>query len=102
MVVLVALTFAGAASDLILYRSLLAGVGDATAGRVRTIVDALHSSVPTGWRERRETSGLLGMSGHPCIDLGPDLFEPGSQLIRRWNTSGWDHNGADEQLPVNG
>ena len=32
--------------DLILYRSLLAGVDDATAGRVRTIVDALHSDSP--------------------------------------------------------
>jgi signal transduction histidine kinase len=46
MVVLVALAFAGAAFDLILYRSLLAGVDDATAGRVRTIVDALHSDSP--------------------------------------------------------
>jgi hypothetical protein len=46
--------------------------------------------------------GMLGMSGHPGIDLGPGLFEPGSQLIRRWNTSGRYHNGADEQLPVNG
>jgi signal transduction histidine kinase len=46
VVVLVALAFAGAAFDLILYRSLLAGVDDATAGRVRTIVDALHSDSP--------------------------------------------------------
>jgi signal transduction histidine kinase len=46
VVVLVALAFAGAAFDLILYRSLLAGVDDATAGRVRTIVDALHSGSP--------------------------------------------------------
>src|SRR5882757_592728 len=46
MVVLVALAFAGAAFDLILYRWLLAGVDDATAGRVRTIVDALHSDSP--------------------------------------------------------
>jgi signal transduction histidine kinase len=46
VVVLVALTFAGAGLDLILYRSLLAGVDDATAGRVRTIVDALHSDSP--------------------------------------------------------
>jgi signal transduction histidine kinase len=46
MVVLVALMFAGAGLDLILYRSLLAGVDDATAGRVRTIVDALHSDSP--------------------------------------------------------
>ena len=46
VVVLVALAFAGAAFDLILYRSLLTGVDDATAGRVRTIVDALHSDSP--------------------------------------------------------
>ena len=46
MVVLVALTFAGAGLDLILSRSLLAGVDDATAGRVRHIVDALHSDSP--------------------------------------------------------
>ena len=46
VVVLVALAFAGAAFDLILYRSLLTGVDDATAGRVRTIVDALHSGSP--------------------------------------------------------
>ena len=46
MVVLVAFAFAGAAFDLILYRTLLAGVDDATAGRVRTIVDALHSDSP--------------------------------------------------------
>src|SRR6201996_2461691 len=46
VVVLVVLAFAGAAFDLILYRSLLAGVDDATAGRVRAIVDALHSDSP--------------------------------------------------------
>ncbi|ORA82888.1 two-component sensor histidine kinase [Mycobacterium malmoense] len=46
MVVLFALTFAGASLDLILYRSLLAGVDDATVGRVRAIVDALHSDSP--------------------------------------------------------
>src|SRR4051812_49230561 len=46
MVVLVALTFSGAGLDLMLYRSLLAGVDDAAAGRVRDIVDALHSDGP--------------------------------------------------------
>jgi signal transduction histidine kinase len=46
VVVLVALMFAGATLDLILYRSLLAGVDDASAGRVRAIVDALHSDSP--------------------------------------------------------
>src|SRR5690348_1983350 len=46
VVVLVTLTFAGAALDLILYRSLLTGVDDATAGRVRVMVGALHSDSP--------------------------------------------------------
>jgi signal transduction histidine kinase len=46
VVVLVALTFAGAGLDLVLYRSLLAGVDDAAAGRVRIIVDALRSDSP--------------------------------------------------------
>lgn len=46
VVVLVALTLAGTAFDLILYRSLIADVDDATAGRVRTIVAALHTHSP--------------------------------------------------------
>lgn len=46
VVVLVAFALAGATFDLILYRSLLAGVDDATAGRVRSIVHALHSDSP--------------------------------------------------------
>ncbi len=46
VVVLVALTLAGAAFDLTLYRSSIAGIDDASAGRVRTIVNALHSDSP--------------------------------------------------------
>ena len=46
MVVLVAFAIAGGGLDLVLYRSLLAGIDDATAGRVRTIADALHSDSP--------------------------------------------------------
>jgi signal transduction histidine kinase len=46
IVVLVALTFAGAVLDVILYRSLLAGVDDATAARVRDIAAALQSDSP--------------------------------------------------------
>jgi signal transduction histidine kinase len=45
-VVLVAFTLTGAAFDLILYRSLLVGVDDATAGRVHLIVDALQAAPP--------------------------------------------------------
>ncbi len=43
LVVLVAFAFAGAGLDAILYRSLLGGVDDATAGRVRSIAEALRS-----------------------------------------------------------
>jgi signal transduction histidine kinase len=43
VVVLSALTFAGAGLDAILYRSLLAGVDDAAAGRVRSLAEALRS-----------------------------------------------------------
>ncbi len=46
MVVLVALTLAGLGLDLIFYRSLLASVDDAAAGRVRAIVHALQSDSP--------------------------------------------------------
>jgi signal transduction histidine kinase len=45
-VVLVALTFAGVTFDLILYRSLLSAIDEATAGRVHAIVAALHSDSP--------------------------------------------------------
>jgi signal transduction histidine kinase len=44
--VLVALTLAGSVLDIALYRYLLAGVDDATAGRVRSIVSALQTSSP--------------------------------------------------------
>lgn len=41
--VLIALTFAGAVFDAILYRTLLAGVDDATAAKVRIIAEALRT-----------------------------------------------------------
>jgi signal transduction histidine kinase len=46
--VLVALALAGSVLDIALYRYLLAGVDDATAGRVRSIVSALQTSSPGG------------------------------------------------------
>ena len=46
IVVLFALTIAGAGLDVVLYRSLLDGVDDATAARVATIADALRSDSP--------------------------------------------------------
>lgn len=42
------------------------------------------------------------MSGDPGIDLCPGSFEPGPHPGRRWDASGWYHDGADEQLAVNG
>jgi signal transduction histidine kinase len=44
--VLVALVLAGTVLDVALYRYLLAGVDDATAGRVHSIVAALHTNPP--------------------------------------------------------
>jgi signal transduction histidine kinase len=46
VVVLVALAIAGAGLDAVLYRSLLAGVDGAAAGRVRDIAEALRSDAP--------------------------------------------------------
>jgi signal transduction histidine kinase len=46
VVVLVALTIAGAALDAVLYRSLLTGVDGAAAGRARDIAEALRSDAP--------------------------------------------------------
>ncbi|OBK20805.1 two-component sensor histidine kinase [Mycobacterium asiaticum] len=46
LVVLVALGVAGTALDVILYRTLLASVDDATAARVRNIGDALQTRLP--------------------------------------------------------
>jgi signal transduction histidine kinase len=46
--VLIALALAGAILDIALYRYLLAGVDDATAGRVRSIATALTTTAPDG------------------------------------------------------
>jgi signal transduction histidine kinase len=46
IVVSVALALAGSVMGVVLYRFLLAGVDDATAGRVRSIVGALHTNSP--------------------------------------------------------
>jgi signal transduction histidine kinase len=46
IVVSVALALAGSVLGVVLYRFLLAGVDDATAGRVRSIVGALHTNSP--------------------------------------------------------
>ena len=44
--VLVAFALAGAILDVVLYRFMMAGVDDATANRVRSIVSALHAESP--------------------------------------------------------
>ena len=75
VVVLVALAFAGAAFDLILYRALLAGVDDATAGRVRTIVDALHSDSPD-----KLDSALLATNQRV---VAIQLIAPDGRVVRR-------------------
>jgi hypothetical protein len=48
VVVLVALMFAGAGLVTVLYQSLMAGVDDAAAGRVRDVANALQSDAPDG------------------------------------------------------
>ncbi|MCQ4362428.1 HAMP domain-containing histidine kinase [Mycobacterium gordonae] len=58
-VVFVAFALAGAVLDLILYRTLLAGVDDATAGRVRHITGALQSN---SWNDL--DSALFGTDLH--------------------------------------
>ncbi|OBF44184.1 two-component sensor histidine kinase [Mycobacterium sp. 852002-50816_SCH5313054-b] len=61
VVVSVALAFAGAGLEAILYRSLLAGVDDAAAGRVRNIAEALQSE--------------------PINDLESDLFSVDQRVV---------------------
>ncbi|HWF68399.1 MAG TPA: HAMP domain-containing sensor histidine kinase [Mycobacterium sp.] len=75
VVVLVALTCAGAVFDLIVYRSLLVGVDDASAGRVRTIVDALHSDSPDDL-----DSALLTTNQHV---VAIQLIAPDGKVVKR-------------------
>ncbi len=75
VVVLVALTFAGAAFDLTLYRSSLAGIDDATAGRVRAIVDALQLASPDNL-----DSALLTTNQHV---VAIQLIAPDGNVVKR-------------------
>jgi signal transduction histidine kinase len=75
VVVLVVLTFAGAAFDAILYRTLIAGIDDATAGRVRTIVDALHTESPENL-----PSALLSTNQHV---VAIQLIAPDGKVVKR-------------------
>ncbi|MBV8291819.1 MAG: HAMP domain-containing histidine kinase [Mycobacterium sp.] len=74
-VVLVAFAFTGAAFDLILYRSLIAGVDDATAGRTRAIVDALQSDSPD------HLDGALLATNQRVVAI--QLIAPDGKVVKR-------------------
>lgn len=75
IVVLSAFAFAGAALDVVLYRSLLVGVDDATAGRVRSIAEALQShSIDQLHRE------LLSTNHHV---VATQLVAPDGRVVER-------------------
>jgi signal transduction histidine kinase len=75
IVVLVALTLAAAALDGLLYRTLVAGVDDATAARVRNIAEDLQSEPPDGL-----DSGLLTTDQHV---VAVQLVTPDGKVIKR-------------------
>ena len=75
IVVLVAFAFAGAGLDAILYRSLLAGVDDATAGRVRHIAEALQSNSP------HDLDGALLTTNQRVVAI--QLIAPDGKVIER-------------------
>lgn len=75
IVVLVAFAFAGAALDAVLYRSLLVGVDDATAGRVRDIAEALQSDA-TGELNK----DLLATNRHV---VAVQLVAPDGKVVQR-------------------
>ncbi|WP_425436743.1 ATP-binding protein [Mycobacterium rhizamassiliense] len=75
IVVLVALALAGAILDAILYRSLLDAVDDATAARVRNIVEELRSEPPGGL-----DSALLDTDQHV---VAVQLIAPDGKVISR-------------------
>jgi signal transduction histidine kinase len=88
VVVLVALAFAGAVFDMILYRWLMSGVDDATAGRVRTIVDALHSDSLD-----RLDSALLATTQRV---VAIQLIAPDGRVVKRAGTAP-----ATPLIPIN-
>ncbi|BBZ45116.1 two-component sensor histidine kinase [Mycobacterium parmense] len=75
IVVLLALTAAGAALDAILYRSLLAGVDDAAAGRIHNIAEALESNPPD------DISGALFSVDQRVVAI--QLISPDGKVVRR-------------------
>ena len=75
IVVLLAFAFAGAALEVILYRSLMVDVDDATAGRVRSIAEALQSNSTD--QLHRE---LLTTSHHV---VATQLISPDGKVVER-------------------
>jgi signal transduction histidine kinase len=74
IVVLSAFTFASAGLDAILYRSLLAGVDDATAARVRNIAAALRS-------DSLELNGALLTTDQRVVAI--QLIAPDGKVVAR-------------------
>lgn len=75
IVVLVAVTLAGVVLDLILYRSLLSGVDDASASRVHVIAHALRSAAPD-----RLDNSLLSTNQHV---VAVQVIAPTGQVVAR-------------------
>jgi signal transduction histidine kinase len=75
IVVLVAFTLAGTGLDAILYRSLLAGVDDATAGIVRHIAEALQSNSP------HDLDGSLLTTNQRVVAI--QLIAPDGKVVKR-------------------
>jgi signal transduction histidine kinase len=75
IVVLVAFTLAGTGLDAILYRSLLAGVDDATAGIVRHIAEALQSNSP------HDLDGALLTTNQRVVAI--QLIAPDGKVVKR-------------------
>lgn len=75
IVVLLAFACAGALFDVILYRSLITDVDDATAGRVRSIAEALQSK-PTDALQRE----LLTINHHV---VAIQLISPDGKVVER-------------------
>jgi signal transduction histidine kinase len=110
--VLVALVLAGSVLDVALYRYLLAGVDDATAGRVHSIVAALNTNPPDGLdaallttNQRVVAIQLVGPNGDVITRVGAAPATPlipvtrfDSNLLRGLS----DDAVADDDMRVSG
>ena len=75
IVVLLAFAFAGTALDVILYRSLLVDVDDATAARVHNIVEAIQSN------SADELQRELSTTNHHVV--ATQLIAPDGKVVER-------------------